>query len=63
MTAGLPDVVVIGAPKAGSTAVHAALTTHPALFMSTPKEPKYFLCGDAPPPAQHGPGDAHSRKE
>ena len=31
--------------------------------MSDPKEPKYFLCGDAPPPAQHGPGDAHSRKE
>jgi Sulfotransferase family len=59
----LPDVFVIGAPKAGSTAVHAALATHPALFMSDPKEPKYFLCDDAPPPAQRGPGDAHSRKE
>ncbi len=59
----LPDVFVIGAPKAGSTAVHAALATHPRLFMSNPKEPKYFLCDDAPPPAQHGPGDAHSRKE
>lgn len=59
----LPDVLVVGAPKAGSTAVHAALASHPGLFMSTPKEPKYFLCGDAPPPAQHGPGDAHSRKE
>lgn len=59
----LPDLLVIGAPKAGSTALHAALATHPALFMSDPKEPKYFLCGDEPPPAQHGPGDAHSRKE
>jgi len=59
----LPDVLVIGAPKAGSTAVHAALASHPALAMSTPKEPKYFLCGDEPPPAQHGPGDAHSRRE
>ena len=59
----LPDVFVIGAPKAGSTAVHAALASHPAIFMSEPKEPKYFLCGDEPPPPQHGPGDAHSRKE
>ena len=59
----LPEVFVVGAPKAGSTAVHAALATHPSLHMSTPKEPKYFMCGDQPPPAQHGPGDAHSRKE
>ncbi len=59
----LPDVLVIGAPKAGSTAVHSALATHPALYMSNPKEPKYFLCGDTPPRAQRGPGDAHSRKE
>jgi Sulfotransferase family len=59
----LPDVFVIGAPKAGSTAVHAALASHAGLFMSNPKEPKYFLCGDAPPPVQRGPGDAHSRKE
>jgi hypothetical protein len=59
----LPDVFVIGAPKAGSTALHAALATHPALFMSRPKEPKYFLCGDEPPPRQTGPGDAHSRNE
>ncbi len=58
-----PDLVVIGAPKAGSTAVHAVLATHPSIFMSDPKEPKYFLCGDRPPPRQHGPGDAHSRKE
>ena len=59
----LPDVFVIGAPKAGSTAVHAALARHPAVHMSDPKEPKYFLCGDAPPPSFRGPGDAHSRKE
>jgi hypothetical protein len=59
----LPDLLVIGAPKAGSTAVHAALARHPDVFMSTPKEPKYFLCGDRPPPRQSGPGDAHSRKE
>ena len=59
----LPDLFVIGAPKAGSTAVHGALASHPAIFMSSPKEPKFFLCDGEPPPAQHGPGDAHSRQE
>ncbi len=59
----LPEVYVIGAPKAGSTAVHAALATHPALHMSNPKEPKYWMCADRPPPRQSGPGDAHSRQE
>jgi hypothetical protein len=59
----LPDLFVIGAPKAGSTAVHGALATHPSIFMSSPKEPKFFLCGEQPPPQQNGPGDAHSRQE
>lgn len=61
----LPDFLVIGAPKAGSTAVHEALVRHPQLFLSTPKEPKYFMTGDERPRrAQHrGPGDAHSARE
>jgi hypothetical protein len=62
---GLPDFLVIGAPKAGSTALHAALVQHPQLFLSTPKEPKFFLTGERPPSrsAQQGPGDAHSARE
>jgi hypothetical protein len=61
----LPDFLVIGAPKAGSTAVHAALARHPALFLSRVKEPKYFLCDDRRPDrSRHrGPGDAHSARE
>jgi hypothetical protein len=61
----LPDFLVIGAPKAGSTALHAALVQHPQLFLSTPKEPKFFLTGERPPvrPAHRGPGDAHSARE
>jgi Sulfotransferase family len=59
----LPDVIVIGAPKAGSTALHAALAGHPQLHLSAVKEPKFFLCDQRPPPRQHGPGDAHSRRE
>jgi hypothetical protein len=62
-TGRLPDFLILGAPKAGTTALHAALAGHPALFLSTPKEPKYFLCGDAPAPLYRGPGDAHSRRE
>jgi Sulfotransferase family len=59
----LPDFLIIGAPKAGTTALHAALAQHPQLHLSKVKEPKYYLCGDAPPPAYRGPGDAHSNQE
>jgi len=59
----LPDFFIIGVPKAGTTALHAALADHPELLLSKVKEPKYFLCEDQPPPRQNGPGDAHSRKE
>jgi hypothetical protein len=59
----LPDFLLMGAPKAGTTALHAALALHPELFLSPVKEPKYYLCGDSPPPAYRGPGDAHSNQE
>lgn len=58
-----PDFLIIGAPKAGTTALHSALAQHPEVFTTTPKEPKYWLCGDAPPPHWTGPGDAHSQQE
>jgi hypothetical protein len=61
-TAG-PDFLIIGAPKAGTTALHAALAQHPQVFASTPKETKYWLCDDAPPPHYAGPGDKHSQQE
>lgn len=54
---GLPDFLLIGAPKAGTTALHVALARHPQLSMSTKKEPKHFLV-DGPPPTGGGPGDA-----
>jgi hypothetical protein len=57
-----PDFFVIGAPKAGTTALHASLARHPQLFVSPVKEPKFFLC-QGPPPSQGGPGDAHSYRE
>ena len=60
-----PDFFIAGAPKAGTTALHAALVGVPGIALSTPKEPKYFLCAGTPPArSEHrGPGDAHSRQE
>ena len=58
-----PDFFLIGVPKAGTSALHAALAHHPKLYLSTVKEPKYYMCGDSPPPAYKGPGDAHSNQE
>ena len=59
----LPDFLVIGAPKAGTTALHAALARHPSLYLSPVKEPKFFLT-DGPPPARGGgPGDAATYRE
>ncbi|MGH3125088.1 MAG: sulfotransferase family protein, partial [Streptosporangiaceae bacterium] len=58
----LPDFFIAGVPKAGTTALHAALARHPALYMSPVKEPKFFLT-DGPPPAQGGPGDAKTYRE
>jgi Sulfotransferase family len=61
----LPQFVIAGAPKAGTTALHAALGTHPGLYLSPVKEPKHYLTGGRPPPrsGQRGPGDAHSARE
>jgi hypothetical protein len=58
----MPDFLVIGAPKAGTTALHAVLTQHPGLYMSAIKEPKFFL-SDGPPPTKGGPGDALTYRE
>lgn len=59
----LPNFLVIGAPKAGTTALHSALAAHPQIFMSPVKEPRYFLCSDNPPPRRGGPGDAQTYQE
>jgi hypothetical protein len=58
----LPDFLVAGVPKAGTTALHAALSRHPGLYLSPIKEPKFFLT-DGPPPTKGGPGDALTYRE
>ncbi len=45
----LPNFLIIGAPKAGTTGLYYTLRQHPQIFLSDPKEPFYFL----PPEKQH----------
>jgi hypothetical protein len=59
----LPDFFVIGAPKAGTTALHAALAAHPGLFMSRVKEPTFFISDGPPPSRGGGPGDVQTYRE
>ena len=44
MTAPLtvPNFFIVGAPKAGTTALYAHLDQHPQVYMSPMKEPCYF---------------------
>jgi hypothetical protein len=58
----LPDFLVAGVPKAGTTALHTALSRHPGLYLSPIKEPKFFLT-DGPPPTRGGPGDVLTYRE
>ena len=58
----LPDFLIAGVPKAGTTALHAALTGHPDLFLPPVKEPKFFL-SDGRPPTVGGPGDVQTYQE
>jgi len=39
----LPTFVVIGAQKSGTTALHAYLSVHPGISMSSPKELNFFI--------------------
>ena len=57
MAGRLPDFLLLGAPKCGTSALHAALARHPGLYLSEPKEPKFFLTDGPPPTAGGGPGD------
>lgn len=59
----LPNFLLIGAPKAGTTALHTALADHPQLSMSPVKEPKFFLTDGPPPRRGGGPGDIQTYRE
>jgi hypothetical protein len=52
----LPNLLIVGAAKAGTTSLHALLSRHPAAFMSEPKEPRFFAYEGERPEAFGGPG-------
>lgn len=52
----VPDFVVAGAARAGSTAVVESLRRRPDVFITQPKEPHYLALGDVGP-VFTGPGD------
>jgi hypothetical protein len=45
----LPNFLIIGAAKSGTTAVHAYINQHPDIFMSDPKELRFFSYTGLPP--------------
>lgn len=52
----LPDFLIIGTGKAGTTSLYHLLQQHPEIFMSPVKEPNFFAF-DGEPPRFRGPGD------
>lgn len=42
MTRNLPDFLIVGAMKCGTTTLQAQLAAQPGVFMTTPKEPNFF---------------------
>ena len=60
--ARLPNTLIIGAAKAGTTSLYDYLQQHPDVYMSPVKEPRYFAYAENPP-AMVGPGDEESNRE
>jgi hypothetical protein len=55
----LPNFLIIGAPKAGTTAMYKFLRQHPQIFMPENKEPGFFAYRGKQPDFA-GPGDAYA---
>lgn len=44
----LPDFVIVGATKAGTTSLDFYLSLHPEIHMARPKEPRFFVDAEEP---------------
>jgi hypothetical protein len=55
----LPNFLIIGAPKAGTTALYKFLCQHPQVFMPENKEPGFFAYAGKQPDFS-GPGDEYA---
>lgn len=56
----LPNFIVIGAPKSGTSSIYSYLRQHPDIFMSSPKEPHFFVYQADNKIEGRGPGDANT---
>ena len=52
-SASMPNLIIVGGLKCGTTSIHHYLGLHPEINMSKPKELNFFVAG-----AQLGPGAA-----
>lgn len=59
MANGMPDFLIIGAPKSGTTSLYHYLDQHPGVFMSPNKEPHFFAF-EGEPPSFVGTGDTQA---
>lgn len=57
----LPNFLILGAQKAGTTALYYALSKHPEVFTSAVKEPRYFTDEAKALADAAGPGDGETR--
>jgi hypothetical protein len=58
----LPNFLVLGAAKAGTTSLHEYLRQHPEIYLPGWKELRFFAY-DGHPPDHQGPGDATSNRQ
>lgn len=56
MTSTRPNFLIIGAARSGTTAAARFLSSHPDIFLTTPKEPHFFALANSTPHFA-GPGD------
>jgi hypothetical protein len=53
----LPDFIVIGAPRSGTTWLYEQLSHHPQVYLPENKEPRFFAIEAGEVPTFTGPGD------
>lgn len=54
----LPNLLIVGAMRSGTTSAYRYLARHPGIYMTPLKEPTYLAFTDGPP-TYAGPGDEH----
>lgn len=55
----MPNFIIVGAPKCGTTSLYHYLNQHPQIFMSPNKEPGFFAY-EGKKPIHSGPGDRYA---